>query len=316
MRPLTFAAIALLAASLAFGDASVQQKTQVHFGGALGGVINAFGRGATHEGVTSDVAVRGDRKISRTGDSAEIIDLGQEKIYHLDYGRKTYSVVTFDQLRKQFEEQQARSQKTESRRGEKNEGPQYEVDFDVKSTGNHEVINGWKTHEEIATVTVHEKGKPIEKSGGFVLTADLWIGPHVAAMRELTEFDQRFMRKLYGETFDIDMRQMAAMMAMTPAFGKAMKAYAENASRLEGTPIRSHLTFDSVTGTESQQNGQQQESPSSALGSFVHRMRHRDKSDQEGPQHSMLFETTNEILSASSHASAEEVAIPAGFRER
>lgn len=316
MRPLTFAAIALFTASLAFGDASVQEKTQIHFGGALGSVINVFGRKATHEGITSEVAVHGDRKISRSGDSGEIIDLGQEKIYHLDYGRKTYSVVTFEQLRKQFEEQQARSEKQETRRGEKNEGPQYEVDFDVKSTGNHEVINGWKTHEEIATVTVHEKGKPIEKSGGFVLTADLWMGPHVPAMRELTEFDQRFMRKLYGQSFDIDMRQMAAVMAMTPQFGRAMKTYGENASKFEGTPIRSHLTFDSVTGTESQQNGEQQQSPGSPLGGFMHRMRHRNESDQEGPQHSTLFETTNELLSASSHALAADVAIPEEFRER
>src|SRR5438552_1157689 len=77
-------------------------------------------------------------------------------------------------------EQQAQMGKS----NEKNEGPEMEVEFAIKSTGNKETINGWNTHEEVATVTVHENGKKLEESGGFVLTSDMWIGPRVPAMRE------------------------------------------------------------------------------------------------------------------------------------
>ncbi len=314
MKTLTIAAVAMLAASLALADASVQQKTQVHFSGAMGSVINAFGRGATHEGLTSETAVHHNRKSSRTGDIGEIVDLDEEKVYHLDYGRKTYTVVTFDELRKQYEQARERAEKRESPRGEKKEGPEYEVDFSTTSPGKRLEINGWDTHEEIVTVTVHEKGKKIERSGGFLLTADLWMGPRLAAMRELADFDLRFMHKVYGEGLTADMRQMTAMMAATPAFGKAMKAFADKRSHFEGTPIRTKLTFETVTGTDPQAKEQQPESPGSALGGLMGRMHRRREG--EGAERNALFESNGEILKASGSASAADVAIPAGFKER
>src|SRR6266852_9799626 len=189
---------AVLSEPAALADATIQQKNQLHFGGAIGSVINVFGRKATHEGVVTDVAIHKNRKSSRSGDTGEIVDLDEQKIYYLDYDDHTYKVKTFDELRKEYEDAKARAKEREqktSKSAEKNEGPEYEVDFSLKSTGNKETINGWNTHEEIATVTVHEKGKKLEESGGFVLTSDMWMGPRVPAMRELAEFEQRFFQK-------------------------------------------------------------------------------------------------------------------------
>jgi len=314
MKRLTLTAAVALVATVAFGDASIQQKAQVHFGGAMGGIINVFGRKATHEGLVTTTAVRGDRKSTRSGDNGEIIDLGEEKVYHIDYAHKTYRVVTFDEMRRQYEGAKGRSEESADRgsKREKPEGPEYEVEFNVTSTGNHAEINGWPTHEEIVTVTVHEKGKRIEKAGGYILTADLWIGPRVAALKELADFDLRFMRKLYGEAFDTDLRQMTAMMATTPAFGKAMKAFSEKQSHLEGTAIRSKMDFESVIGTE-EKEGDQPTSAASALGGLMGRMRrHHD----DGPQRNNMFESNSEVLQASNRATADEVAIPAGFQQR
>ncbi len=319
MRTMTLSAAALLLASALFADATVQQKTQVRFGGPLGGLINAFGRKATHEGLTSDTAVHNDRKSTRTGDSGEIIDLDQEKIYHVDYGRQTYTVTTFAEMRKQYEEQKERARKNEAK-GEKsqNQGPEYEIEYRVKSTGNKETINGWATHEEIATVTVHEKGKKLEESGGFVLTADMWIGPRVAAMRELFDFDRRFMQKLYGSALEADMRQMAAVMAATPAFGKAMKTFGEKQAKLDGTAIRTNMTFETVAAPNQASSEEQSssQSPASALGGLLGRMKQRREANQSGPARSTLLNSTTELLKATTSASAEAVSIPASFRQK
>ena len=43
-------------------DVRADEKTRVEFGGPLGGVVNLFGGKAAREGVTSTVAVKGDRK--------------------------------------------------------------------------------------------------------------------------------------------------------------------------------------------------------------------------------------------------------------
>ncbi|HKO02908.1 MAG TPA: hypothetical protein VJ032_14515, partial [Thermoanaerobaculia bacterium] len=102
MRIIPITALAVFTAAAAFGDATVDQKVQLHFGGAMS-IVNVFGGKATHEGADSTVVVKGDRKSSRTGGSGEIVDLAAEKIYRIDYDRKTYKVTTFDELRKQFE---------------------------------------------------------------------------------------------------------------------------------------------------------------------------------------------------------------------
>src|SRR5439155_3467593 len=105
----------ILMGSMGFGDANVQQKTQMHFGGAIGSVINVFGRKATHEGIVTDVTIHKNRKSARSGDSGEIVDLDQQKIYYVDYEDKTYTVKTFDELRKEYEDAKARAKEREQK---------------------------------------------------------------------------------------------------------------------------------------------------------------------------------------------------------
>src|SRR5258708_9108363 len=111
MRVKVFAALIVLFTASAFADSTIEQKTQVHIGGAFGGMINSLGGKATHEGLTSLTAIKGNRKLNRTGDRGELIDLDAEKVYNLDFANKTYTVTTFDELRRRFEESQARSDK-------------------------------------------------------------------------------------------------------------------------------------------------------------------------------------------------------------
>lgn len=320
MKIVRFAVLTYFVASACLADATMQQKTEMRFGGAIGDVINVFGRSSTHEGLTSETAVHGKRKSTRTGDSGEIIDLDQEKIYHVDYDGKTYTVTTFADLRKQYEDQKERARKQAKPDSKGEKGPEYEVDFSVKSTGQKESINGWNTHEEIATVTVREKGKKLEESGGFVLTADMWIGPLLSAMREMAEFDRKFMQKVYGSAFEGDMRQMAAMMAATPAFAKAMKTFGEK-SNVDGTPIRTTMTFETVAGTNQTASEQSSSpSPAAAIGGLLGRMRKRREEGKDGkpsdPNRSTLLTSNSELLKATTKASADAVALPLTFTKQ
>src|SRR6476646_10377261 len=104
-------ATTVLTATLCLADANVQEKTQVHLGGMVGGIANAFGGKATHEGITSNTFVKGDRRARMLEGSGDIVDLSAEKVYHRDLGRKTYTVETFDEIRKRFEEEKERAAK-------------------------------------------------------------------------------------------------------------------------------------------------------------------------------------------------------------
>ena len=78
--------------------------------------------------------------------TGQIIDLTEEKIYDLDIKKKTYTVTTFAELRKQMEEARREAEKSArerarraaSRRSRPRRIPnakEFEVDFDVKNTG-------------------------------------------------------------------------------------------------------------------------------------------------------------------------------------
>jgi hypothetical protein len=85
-------------------DVKADERGLVKFEGGLGKVVGILGGRAAREGVKSTIAVKGDRKITTTDANGQIVDLAEEKIYELDVRKKTYTVMTFAELRRRMEE--------------------------------------------------------------------------------------------------------------------------------------------------------------------------------------------------------------------
>lgn len=330
--------LSVFTATTLLADAKITQKSQMQLGGVLGAAANVFGGRSMKDGITSEVVVKKNRRLSRTGDIGEIVDLDEEKIYSVDYAKKTYKVATFAEVRKQFEDamKSAKSDASETKQSKKDpDAPEYEVVFDSKNTGEREEINGYSAKKVIATVTVKEKGKKLEQSGGAVLTADLWMAPRIAPVREHEEFERRYVKKLFGD-LGVDFRSMAALSALSPEMSKAMKKFQESLASMDGSAVRTELTFETVADPRQRaERGSEDEEAASAaanqaakaLGGLMNRMRKRPAEDQEEKKEtkkaaaktkggSMLFTSKSELLSASASASAADVAIPAGFKAR
>ena len=104
-------ALALLSTQVLRADVRSEQKTKFQLAGALGKVVNFFGGSAARDGVTSTVAVKGNRMMTTSGTTTgQIIDLGEEKIYDLDLRRKQYTVLTFAQYRQRIEDAAKKAQ--------------------------------------------------------------------------------------------------------------------------------------------------------------------------------------------------------------
>src|SRR5215203_1218109 len=210
------------AAAPASAEVKKEERNQVSFAGMLGKVFNFFGGKSAKEGVVSTVAVSGDRKMTVTGENtAQIVDLKEEKIYDLDVRKKTYKVTTFEEIRRQMREAEARARENASREQgsdaqSKSDGKEMEVDFSVKNTGQTKAINGFDTREVIATIAVREKGKKIEDSGGIVMTVDSWLSKSAPSLKEIADFERRYWEKLAGPVSAVDAQQMATVMAMFP----------------------------------------------------------------------------------------------------
>jgi hypothetical protein len=323
--------IGLLSVATINADVKSDEKSQVKFEGALGKMFNLFGGRAAREGLTSKVVVKGDRKLQQTGDYGQIIDLAEEKVYTLDYKKQSYTVETFDEIRRKMQEAQAKAKEQQAKaqkdaeKAEQNgeKPPDFEIDVSTKPTGQTKAINGFDTREVVTTVTVRQKGKTLEEAGGMVLTSDAWVAPTIAALKERMDFDMRYWTKLQGAgaASEVPAQQMAAALAMYPMLGEAMKRVHTEGQGLDGTPIQTTLTVEAVASPEQQQ--QQAESDESSggggLGGMLARKMMRKKKDDSDADpaakgHAKVMTMSTEVLSVSTDVAADDTALPAGFK--
>lgn len=326
-RLVTASVVVVALPSAAPCGVKTEEKTQVQFGGLLGGIMNKFGGKAAKEGLVSTVAVAGDRKLTVNEMTGQIIDLTEEKIYDLDMKKKTYQVTTFAELQKKMEEQRAEAEKR-AREAQKEQkaapaqGPQkeYEVDYDLKETGQKRTINGFDSRQVVMTITVREKGRTLAQAGGVILTSDMWLGPKVAALKEIQDFDVRHAKKmaaLMAGAGQMSMEQMATLFAMYPGVQKAMTKMQAERVNMEGTPVLTVLTVTGVRNAAQMAEAQkQQEEAGGGLGGLLARkMMKKGGSDPDDPR-STLMTTTNELIAVTPGATAADVALPAGFKQK
>ncbi len=318
------AATTALVVPVLHADVKTEQKSSLKFAGVLGGVINKFGGATTKEGLVSTIAIKGNRKISVAGDTGDIIDLGEEKVYRLDMKNKSYKVTTFAELRAAYEkaradaEKQSKEMKPEDKQQIEDTSKQYEVDADVKETGQKKSIAGYDTHEVILTITAHEKGKKVEESGGFIMTSDMWLGPKIAALDELAQFQIKYAKAIYGETIVADAQQMASTIAMYPSLQPMTSKMQAESGKLQGTALVSSTVFDSVKSAEDMKASQQQQPPPTTGGGIGGALTKKFMSGGNKPAQprSTVFTAAHEYLTVSPSATAEDVAMPAGFKEK
>ena len=342
-RPTAAVAVALTVIALAplslRADVRADEKAKVEFGGMLGRMFNMFGGKAAHDGTTSTVAVKGGRKASINESTGQIIDLSEEKVYDLDMKKKTYKVTTFAELRRQMQEAQQKAQ-AEAKKEESQPAPkaeptkpqeqQVEVDFDIKNTGQKKQVNGFDTHEAIVTITVREKGKTLEQGGGMVMTSDMWLAPQIKEMREIAEFDMKYAEKLYGPIYSgVSAQQMATVQAMYPMMKDAVARMNKEGGKIDGTPVLTVTTMDAVKSADEMAAEAKQSSTSESaaktptsvgglLGGFAKRAAAKKAAgNDEGKDKSRatFMTATNEIVKVVTNVSADDVAIPGGFKE-
>ena len=321
---LTLAAVALAAFVIAplSADVKTRQRTHVKLEGMLGKMYNLFGGKGAREGMASTIALKGNRKAVLGDNGGQVIDLAEEKVYDVDTKKKEYRVTTFEELRQRIKEQQERAAKEaakeEGRPEKTDEGPRKEWEFDFKAdeTGQKKQIAGYDTRQVIMTVTMREKGKALEESGGVVMTADTWFGPDIPALKELAEFDRRYYEKLYGaEVMGMAADQAAMILAAYPMLKDATERLKKEGAKLQGTPLMTTTTFAAVKSKAAleAETKQQTESGGGGIGGMLAR---KMVKKEPAKARALIFTATNEYQEVSTTAAATDVEIPAGFKEK
>ena len=249
--------IILLVTQPAFADASYQSTTQIT-GGAMADLQSNPIAARLTKGLFAPTntltMVHGNLKAVVTKDSTEIIDLDKETITRLDTVKKTYTVVTLDQMRqamanmpKQMEQAQAQMKQAQQPKTDLKTS----FDVSVKNTGVTKVVNGLSAQEQVITLQMHVTNPNAPASGGgntvtYVVTTDVWLAPDPPEVKEIQDFDRRMGQKMTAGT---DMSAlaarasansnvgMAALFGGQPGSAEAMAQMGKETAKLKGTRV-------------------------------------------------------------------------------
>lgn len=328
------AACVLIAAATIHADVKTQERSQFELGGMLGKVAGIFGGKDAREGTVTTVAIKGSRQSTMGDSTGQIIDLAEEKVYDIDVRRKTYRVATFAQLRQRMEEARAKAEKAaQEERAKQKEPPpaqtledSMEIDLDVRKTGQARTINGFATNQVIVTVTVREKGKTLDQSGGLQIITDMWMAPQMPAMKEITDFQMQYAQKLYGPMIaGASPQDMAAAAALYPMLKPALERMSAERSNVQGTAILTTVKVEGVKSAEqfAQEQKQREESSkpsvSGGVGGLLGGLGRRavqQKVQGDLQPRSTVMTTTSEVLKIVTDVAAADVDIPAGFKQQ
>jgi hypothetical protein len=260
-RNLAAIAIVLMASRMTLADASYQETTQIT-GGSMVAPLKSMSFLSKSVGNmfapnTTTTMVHGNQKAVVGKDSTEITDLDRETITHIDNLHKTYSVVTFAQMRQAFEnmpkQMEQAQEKAKQDQPQQPQQPKSDLktsfDVSVKNTGVSKDVNGLTAQEQLVTMQMHvtdpNAAPDATNTMTYVVTTDAWIAPDPPEVKEVQEFDKKFgMKLMAGVDMSAWKSQMAGqnpamsqMFAGKPGSQDAMAQMAKEMAKIQGTRV-------------------------------------------------------------------------------
>src|SRR5215831_10576266 len=258
-KVVTIVAIVLLTAATLPADFTYQETSTIT-GGAVASMMKLAGvfSKSAREPIQSTVSVKGDRMMHRSKDHASVIDLNSQTITSIDYQKKTYSTLTFEEMKQQLEQMQQKMKK--------NDKAEMSFKVQAKNTGNTKQINGLDCKEMILTMTMEGTDKESGKTGSMVVTTDMWIAPGAPGYQEVRNFYRRMAEKLAWTPG-------GNMFMSNPDAAKGMAEVYKEVAKLDGVPVQQNISMgvqgDATAAQSQPQQQQQQQAERPSLGGVL-----------------------------------------------
>jgi len=251
--------LSLLFPAVALADFQYQETTQITGGSMLG--MMKFASHFSHQAkdigapIVSNVYVQGNRMARIDPQSIQIIDLDKGMITNVDLVKHTYTQMTFEQMRQQFQQavtqakaEQAKQQTTAPSPQGKSDNVQVSFKVNVRTTGASKQVSGVGANESILTLQMIGMDTTNGQQGAFAITNDMWMAPEVPGYDELLEFQKRYAAKM-GDVFT-GSGLSASLAAMQPAASQGMSDMVKEMSKLKGIPVEQIMRMGATANGE------------------------------------------------------------------
>lgn len=311
-------------------DFSYEQTSKIT-GGVMAGMMKFAGAFSkeVREPIVTTVAVKGSRMAHINKRSVQIIDLDSETITNVNLDKRTYSVMTFAQMKDMMEQA---AQKMQSG---KPDTANLDFAVDIKDTGQTKSFLGKEAHEMVMTVKMQGTDAKTGNKGGIDMVVDMWVAPGIPGSEEMRDFQRRMAQKMAWAP------GTSAMMMGQPQMARGMSEVYKQAAKLDGIPVYQVIKMNGsaegmpdaqASGSQRQSSDTPPPSVSDAIGSalggrlgiggFGRKKKPQDQpketasSEQSGGPQSVsgsLMEMTMEVTNYSASVDASKFDVPAGF---
>jgi hypothetical protein len=316
-------AVTVFLSTMCYADVQYTENTKMTGGAAAGamkfaGVFSKEARQAT-KGTEITISVKHNKM--RHEDSlgqVSIYDLDARKIIHMDLKKKSYSVMTFEEMRAQVEEAQ-RKAAAERAKQAKNKDPQ-QVKIIPKisvtpGTGNKKLLNysanEVKTRIDMEMQAQDAKGN--SQNGNMWVNADAYVA-QVKAYEEVKRFYIRLAKELdwlpgaaFGGNSNVQIAQ-------------PMIEYQKSANNLSGMPLQTVVSIGMGAAPSGSQPASDEAKSSSGnpltkgLGGVFKKKKHEDEEPAAAGTPGSLVDMQTDVTSISTDTlDASLFQVPAGF---
>jgi hypothetical protein len=235
-----------------------------------GGIMESLGKFAGMFGAkgltksTTSTSLKGDRMRKDQLDgqeltSTQIIQLDREQIVTLDHKKKTYTVMTFAEMRAQMEKAiaTAKSAPPQKQPAPQADKPDVKVEpkVTVKDTGETKVINGFNTRRVLLTVELEGEDQKTKDKGAMGADTELWITKDVSGFEEQNKFYMKYAKAMASPEL---VKSLGASpgMGQDPRVAESAQAMRKKMEGLDGLAILTIMSFN-LSGTPSEETKNQ-----------------------------------------------------------
>ncbi len=180
------------------------------------------------------------------GPSADIVRLDQDKIYHLDLNKKTYTETTFEELRAQL--QHAMDQAKDNPQASPQPVDESKCEWldpkvQVNRTGEKATVAGFEAERLMISASQPCRNKDTGAICEVALGLDEWLAPQFSAGAEATRFHREYAQKMGFDTaaYSRDVSERAQQL-----FSRYKGIWSELAGKMKdvkGYPVKMSFAF-------------------------------------------------------------------------
>jgi hypothetical protein len=238
--------LALLAGSLllqpfAFADVSYQETTRVT-GGSMMGMVKMAGAFSSQAKqalapTTATVMIHGSRMVRSNPHSTEIIDLDDQTITMIDHDKRTYSVMTFQEMEKAMADAAA---KAKGAKPAPTSGSQMSFNAHISNSGATRQLDGQTASEVLLTITMTPNSGEANATngtnaqGGMAATSEMWLIKDAPGMPEMRSFNERMAKEL---KVDMAASEMTSLITAEPGGAQALEELRKESGKVSGLPV-------------------------------------------------------------------------------